>query len=248
MLLLLALACSDGGPYAVTVDGYDYWIYVPEGLDEPADTLVHLHHSGDGQALAESAANQRDLEAAGLIGVFPMGGGEPGDDWRVGVNKDGIPRDDRAWLAAVARDLMDRGDVAALWMSGYSKGGAMAYDYACLGEPLYEGYLPMSGAFQDQVPEDCPNEARPIRHLQGAEDDKWPLTTAADPESSHEGILDSLEGLAVTAGDCMATSVEEGDCQVWPECGADVRLCWFDGGHEKPDGWILDHRDWIDAH
>jgi len=156
-----------------------------------------------------------------------MGGGAPGDDWRVGVNKD---------------------DIGDLWLSGYSKGGAMTYDMACLGEEVYAGFLPMSGAFQDWVPELCEHDARLIRHLQGAEDDKWPLNTADDPTSSHEGIIDSLRGLQSAGDGCMESApVEEESCLSWPSCGVDVRLCFFEGGHTKPDGWILDHRAWIDG-
>jgi len=247
MLLALTLACANA-PYAVDLDAWQYWVYAPEELPEGAPAVVHLHHSGDGRELAESPDIQRQLTEAGMLGVFPMGGGVPGDDWRVGVNKDDITRDDRGFVADVGRDLRaTRDDLGDLWLSGYSKGGAMTYDYACLGEPVYAGFLPMSGAFEDWVHDTCSHDARPIRHLQGADDDKWPVRTEDDPESSHEGIIDSLAGLQA-GGECVAAEPVEADgCLVWDACEVDVRLCFFDGGHEKPDDWLLAHRAWIDG-
>lgn len=245
----LLLACAADPVQGIGVDAWHYWLYEPNDLPEDAPVVVHLHHSGDGRALADNAAIQADLTEAGMIGAFPDGGGVIGDDdWRVGVNKDDIQRDDRAFLADVAEDLRDRDGVGSLWLSGYSKGGAMAYDMACLGEEIYDGYLPMSGAFQDSIPEDCTLRAAPIRHLQGRTDDKWPLLTEDDPDSSHEGIIDSLRALGAGQSGCVdATPVEQGDCLVWPDCEVDVRLCFFEGGHEKPDGWLVEHRAWIDS-
>ena len=252
--LLFLSAC--GGEVRVeryTLPEGDYWLVQPRGLRGAAvPGLVHLHHSGDGQELAENLDNQAELVDAGLIGIFPMGGGEPGDDWRVGRNKDNIPRDDRAFLADVARDVrLQVPELTTLWLSGFSKGGAMVYDYACLGEgALYSGFLPIAGAFQDWILEDCTHPAAPIRHLQGSEDDKWPRTTADDPDSSHEGILDSLAGLPATDATCMldaplAVAEESDDCEVWVTCPEDVRLCIFDGGHYEPPGWIRGHGAWI---
>lgn len=246
-LFLLSLsACAPASVQSVTVDDWRAWIYVPPDLEGPAPAVFHLHHSGEGRAQVDSAALQRDLDAAGLIGVFPEGGGEPGDDWRVGRNKDDIPRDDRAFLAEVARKVRARGDVDSVWLGGFSKGGAMTYDMACLGEDVFDGFLPMSGAMEDRVFEECPAAQRPIRHLQGRRDDRWPVNTADDPESSHKGIVESLLALQDDAA-CMETSTEEGDCVVWTGCDRDTRLCFFDGGHGEPDGFFQGHRAWIDS-
>lgn len=222
-----------------------YWVYTPDSHDGTA--IVHLHHSGDGAAHALDPDVQADLDASGMIGVFPMGGGKVGDDWNVGVNKDDIPRDDRAFLTAVADDVRATLGAETVWLSGFSKGGAMVYDVACLGEPAFDGFLPMSGAFQDWIPAACPNPARPIRHLQGAQDDRWPLHTEDDPESSHQGIIESLDALAATDGDCMSAPAHVDDCDVWASCAAEVRYCDWDGGHAEPPGFLLGHRDWIDG-
>ena len=253
-MLLLLTACGPGEGEAtveeVALSGWSYWVVVPADLPEaPVPALVHLHHSGNGEKMAASGENQAMLAEAGMIGIFPMGGGEPGDDWRVGRNKDDIPRDDRGFLADVARDVSERyGADGGVWLSGFSKGGAMVYDYACLGEEgLYAGFLPMAGAFEDWIFDDCTHGPAPVRHMQGSEDDRWPRHTADDPDSSHQGIVESLAGLAAADGGCMdAEPDHDGSCEVWSTCPTDVRLCTYDGGHSRPDGWIVSHREWID--
>ncbi|MCB9795591.1 MAG: hypothetical protein H6741_23050 [Alphaproteobacteria bacterium] len=236
-LLLLACGAPDLGPYPV--DEGQYWLVVPEGLDpEGADLYVHLHHSGDGEGMAQDAELAAAFAALGQIVVYPDGGGEPGDDWNVGINKDDIPRDDTLFLEAVAEDLRSRWGAATLWLGGTSKGGAMSYEMACLGAPVYEGYVPLSGAIEAPLPHACTNAAAPLRHLQGTQDDRWPLWWADDPESSHMGIMESLGELAASDDTCLQeTPVEEGDCQVWSGCPEPLRLCWYEGGHAAPSDW-----------
>lgn len=248
LILPLVGACAaQTGVVPVAIGDWNAWLYIPDDLpDEPVPAVVHLHYAGEGEGLSRNAEIQGELHEARLIGVFPEGGGEPGDDWRVGVNKDDIQRDDRGFLADVARAIRSRQDVDGLYLSGFSKGGAMVYDMACLGEDVYDGFLPMGGAMEDEVFDACPAAQRPLRHLQGRTDDKWPRTTEDKPESSHEGIVDSVAALQDDPS-CMGEPVMEGDCEVWTGCAADTRLCWFDGGHWEPDGWLVDHRAWIDT-
>ncbi|MFK7928765.1 MAG: hypothetical protein AB8H79_11300 [Myxococcota bacterium] len=246
-LVLLGACSTPTGVMALPIDDWNAWLYVPDDLpDGPVPALVHLHYAGEGEKLANDRELQAELQESKMIGVFPEGGGGPGDDWRVGVNKDEIQRDDRGFLAKVARAIRERDDVEGVYLSGFSKGGAMVYDMACLGDDVYDGFLPMGGAMQDWVFEDCPAAQRPLRHLQGRTDPKWPRTTADNPDSNHEGIVDSITALQ-DEPNCMQTQTWEGDCEVWAGCGFDTRLCWFDGGHFEPDGWIVAHRNWIDG-
>ncbi|MCB9762042.1 MAG: hypothetical protein H6739_19625 [Alphaproteobacteria bacterium] len=240
MPLLLLLACTPNplGPHLVA-DG-QYWLFQPPGVPiEGAAVYVHLHPDGDGAGLADNDTLLDELTRQGLIAVFPDGGGDPGDDWNVGINKDDIPRDDTVFLANVAADLRDRWGAAVLWLGGSSKGGAMSYEMACLGEPVYDGYVPISGAIEAPLPHACTAPPAPIRHLQGTRDDRWPLHTADDPDSTHMGILDSLGELQASDDTCLeAEPTIEGDCQVWAGCPAEVRLCMYEGGHAMPSNWV----------
>lgn len=245
--MIFLLACTEPTDGVIAVDGGQYWMVIPEGAELSGPVLLHLHHSGDGEGMAAESAVVEGLTAAGLVGIFPDGGGEPGDDWNVGINKDDIPRDDTTFLAAVADDLRARG-AGTLWLGGGSKGGAMSWEMACLGEPAFDGYLPMMGAIEAPLPHDCTNDPAPIRHLQGTTDDRWPLNTADDPDSSHMGIIDSFKELTTAADGCMdAEPVIEGDCQVWTGCPETAQLCFCDGGHSLPDDWVALQAEGITA-
>ena len=243
LLLAMAMGCS-GTKLAVEpldVDLGRYWLVTPSGLD-PADgpLLLHLHANGAGERDANDADIQAQLDEAQLVAVFPDGGGAPGDDWNVGINKDDIPRDDTVFLAQVATDLRDRFGEVELWLGGSSKGGAMTFEMACLGEPAFTGFLPIAGAIEAPLPGPCTNAPRPIRHLEGEQDDTWPLYWADDPDSSHMGIMDSLDALTTTDPACFlgATPAIEGDCRVWSGCAEEVRLCYHPGGHHLPADWV----------
>jgi poly(3-hydroxybutyrate) depolymerase len=126
-LLLMLSGCASWEAY--DVEGGRYWEVVPDGAASDAQVLLHLHHSGDGEGLASDEAVRAGLAAVGLIGVFPDGGGQPGDDWNVGINKDDIPRDDTVFLAAVAADLRQRRGASSLWLCSYDGGHPLPDDW-----------------------------------------------------------------------------------------------------------------------
>ncbi len=50
-----------------------------------------------------------------------------------------------------------------------------------------------------------------------------PLRTEDDPDSSHEGILDSMRALQ-SGQECMAEEPALEGCQQWSECPVDVQI------------------------
>jgi len=244
MLVLSLIACGPGpGLSSHDVAEGTYWVYVPDGVDPAeAPALFHLHANGLAERDATREGLQADLAAEGLVGVFPAGWGpDASTDWNVGDNRHDIPRDDVAFLLSVAADLEQRYAPASLWLGGASKGGAMTFELACLADDSpFAGFLPMSGAIEKSLPGPCTHPPRPIRHLQGEEDDDhWPLHTADRPTSSHMGIIDSLQELTTTTDACLdGPSVVEGDCETWTDCAEPVTLCWHPGGHRLPGDWV----------
>ena len=234
----------------IEVDGGSYTLMRPDGVDPAtAPVLVHLHANGLGALTARREGMRDDLASAGLVGVFPEGWGEDAStDWNVGDNRHDIPRDDVAFLEAVGADLLERLTPASLWLGGASKGGAMTYELACLGDSGFDGFVPMSGAIEKELPRPCTHPSRPVRHLQGRNDpDHWPLWTADRPESSHMGIMDSLLELTTTDEGCLDTPVvDDGTCATWA-CADTVQLCWYDGGHRLPGDWVRRQADAIEA-
>jgi len=229
-----------------------YTVFVPDGLDAAsAPILTHLHPNGLGDRTAGLEAVQRALAEEGLIGVFPQGWGtDASTDWNVGDNRHDIPRDDVAFLNQVADDVLDRYAPASLWLGGASKGGAMTFELACLADDSpFDGFVPMTGAIEKELPGPCVHPPRPIRHLQGRnDDDHWPLHTADRPTSSHMGIMDSLDALTTTPEACLEGPTEvDGDCTTWTGCAEPITLCWYDGGHGIPSDWVHRQADALRA-
>jgi len=250
--MLLLLACSPSSEPLVThevEDGF-YTAVVPNGVDpSTATVLFHLHANGLGHQTAAQVDVQDALADEGLVGIFPEGWGDDAStDWNVGDNRHDIPRDDIAFLQQVADDVLDRYAPTSMFLGGTSKGGAMTYELACLGDDSpFDGFVPMTGAIEKELPGPCVHPPRPLRHLQGrSDDDHWPLHTSDRPESSHMGIMDSLEALTTTGDDCLdgPTEVDE-DCTTWTSCAEPVTLCWYDGGHRVPSDWVHRQADRI---
>lgn len=242
MILLVLLACSGSGLSRIETEHGEYWLYVPEDVAPDATVVVHLHaHDGSGQRFAESAGLQDAFAEAGLVVAYPEG---VGGNWSVGHHVEEIDRDDRAFLQEVAEDLgRRRRKAGSIWLSGHSEGAAMTYDMACLGPAAYDGYLPIAGAFWEPAPASCHGPAAPIRHLQGTNDDTWPLDSV--PEGWHTGIRDSLRLLKAAEG-CEAV-VDEDGCEVWTGCAAPVALCLYEGRHAPPAGWPQLDGAWIEG-
>jgi poly(3-hydroxybutyrate) depolymerase len=244
MTLLALFACS--APELLSIHDVaegSYTVVVPDGVDPAtAPALFHLHPNGLGDRTAGQESVQQALADEGLVGVFPQGWGtDASTDWNVGDNRHDIPRDDVAFLDDVAADVIDRYDPPSMWLGGASKGGAMTFELACLAdESPFDGFVPMTGAIEKELPGPCTHPARPIRHLEGKkDDDHWPLYTADRPESSHMGIMDSFEALTTTTDGCLDGPTEvDGDCTTWTACAEPVTLCWYDGGHHIPGDWL----------
>jgi polyhydroxybutyrate depolymerase len=238
------LACSHPPTVEeVPVVGGRYWLVVPDKLEGPVPAVVHLHGDDtDGQTWTHDEAVLESLDDRRLLGAFPDA--ENGT-WEVEPGTGTVVRDDRSFLEQIAADLSARDDVASVWLSGCSEGAAMVYDMACEGEPVFEGFLPIAGAFWEPVPKSCTTPALPIRHLQGTEDQTWPLDTMDDATSQHYGIRDSLR-LLESGESCTGEATADGNCEVWTGCPADVRLCMYEGGEDSPDGWLGGEADWIE--
>jgi len=244
MFAFFLLACaSDAGLTSHEVAEGEYWVFVPEGVDAAeAPALFHLHANGLGDRDAANESIQQALLDEGLVGIFPQGWGtDASTDWNVGDNRHDIPRDDIAFLQRVADDVLDRYGAPSLWLGGGSKGGAMTYELACLADDSpFDGFVPMTGAIEKELPAACTHPPRPLRHLQGVnDDDHWPLHTADRPTSSHMGIIDSLEELTTSTDACLdGPSDVDGDCTTWTTCAEPLTLCWYDGGHRLPNDWV----------
>ncbi|MEM7240479.1 MAG: polyhydroxybutyrate depolymerase, partial [Pseudomonadota bacterium] len=141
-----------------------------------------------------------------------------------------------------------------LLISGFSRGGSMAWDIACRAPDLARAFAPVAGAFWDTLPEEC---AAPVDlfHTHGWTDRVVPL----------EGR--SFGGGAIVQGDVWAslfilratnvcafrqpeTASTEGEqwWRHWSDCESGrIDLMLHPGGHAVPEGWTDIALDWFEA-
>lgn len=264
ILLLVALSgcagegkgdgCGGAGPCALP-DG-QYFAVEPAGWDgqSPLPTLVfaHAYKGSPGQYY-----NDEDVvaafAAAGALLVLPQ---SEGVAWNLS-SFGGPGRDDLLFFDEVLEDVGARWpvDEDRLYAGGFSLGGSMAYELACERGDLYAAVQPISGAFWEPLPEDCPSGDVPVRHVHGTADTTWPVEGQEFGDGFGQGsAADTVafwrehDGCG-PADDPPDDTVVEGPetCSVWSACdpGVEVRLCLHDEGHHRVDGWAERMLDWV---
>ncbi|MEM8841125.1 MAG: polyhydroxybutyrate depolymerase, partial [Pseudomonadota bacterium] len=177
-------------------------------------------------------------------------------NWSVKADGTSFARDDIAFLKSVLADVEETQGLtpAPLLLSGFSRGGSMAWDIACFEPGLARAYAPVAGAFWDTLPESC---AAPVDlfHTHGWTDRVVPL----------EGR--SLRGGTVVQGDvwaslfvlretngCTNRQPESGEVagdhwwRHWSDCRAGrIDLMLHPGAHGVPPGWTDLALDWFEA-
>ncbi|MGJ3265357.1 MAG: hypothetical protein ACFE0R_19210, partial [Salinarimonas sp.] len=167
------------------------------------------------------------------------------------------PRDDVAFLLAVIDDAVARFglDRERGLAAGFSLGGSMVWDLACVAPDAAAAYAPVAGGFWEPLPESCAGPVR-LLHAHGFADTVVPLEgrpigEGADP--LHQG--DVFAGLAIwreTLGCAPNPDTHELGERFWRKswtgCAAGtLDLVLFPGGHRVPEGWTDLALDWFEA-
>ncbi len=264
LLLVPGVASARCGPEAgpCVLPGGEYHAVLPEGWQDGGPAVVHLHGfggSGGGEAGKASIAGVATGRGYALIAPsgIPWREKEPNPtDWAV---RDGtaFPRDDLAFLLAVLDDAAARFgiDRSRILLTGFSRGGSMVWDVACLAPEAAAAYAPVAGGFWEPMQETCAGPVK-LLHTHGFSDRVVPL----------EGRRILWEGLDVTQGDIHAglavwrdamgcddradDHLIEGDRwhKTWA-CEADgaaLELVLHPGGHGVPKGWMDMALDWFE--
>ena len=177
-------------------------------------------------------------------------------DWGVA---DGFEhaRDDVAFVNSVRNDAIARFglDSSRILVAGFSRGGSMTWDLACLAPETGSAFAAVSGAFWEPMATDC---ASPIHlfHTHGFKDRLVPFEGR---EVSFQGfdfiqgnVMKGVEVLRRENG-CMGSAQnsfgDDGSMQKdWVECASgSIRLRLTTGGHGVPKGWREDVLDWFEA-
>ena len=253
-----------------TIEGGEYHVALPDGwAGGPA--VIHLHgYNGSGAKVIGNTGFARGFTARGYALIAPSAlpwrpdRDNSATDWSV---RDGsiYPRDDVAFLAEVLADAETRFgiDRRRVLMTGFSRGGSMAWDVACIAPGTAAAFAPVAGAFWDPLPEKRPRKgcAGPVKllHSHGFTDRLAPL----------EGRLMNFGGIDYAQGNIFeglqiwrrVNGCAEGSRagayltddklwrKIWTDCapGAALELALHPGGHGLPKGWATMVLDWFES-
>ncbi len=214
--------------------------------------MIFFHgYLGSAARAIENDALRRAVHDAGYMLVAPDG--LAGTWAHVGSPSD--RRDEPAFMDRVRADLLARWpvDTERLLVAGFSQGGSMVWDLACLRGDAYSAFVAIAGGFWEPLPEACPSGPVRLRHLHGWSDEVVPLEGRPIRQTFRQGdILAGFalwrrhDGCAMPPDDTFA----RGDlrCRAWTQCrrGGELQLCLHDGGHAFRVEWVAEAIAWMD--
>ena len=239
------------------IEGGAYYMSAP---DEPARGIAVFLHGAGGSG-KKSSANKglaSRFTDRGLAIVFPDG--QPfspdsrGLDWGVA---DDIPsdRDDVVFLSAVIDDATKELGLTdpPVLITGFSRGGSMAWDFACAAPEKITAIAAVAGAFWEPMVETCDAPVH-IHHTHGFADRMVPFEGRQGVFKGfafHQGNV--LKGIDVwrEVNGCVGRADDvatEGALwtKVWSTCDAgSITLNVGPGGHGIPKGWSASVLDWF---
>lgn len=256
-----------GGEIDCEIADGAYSIALPEGWDaaEGGPAVMHLHgYGGSGGGVLRNSAFVLGFLQRGYAVIAPTGqrwqradGKLSPNDWSV---RDGVsyPRDDVAFLKSVLEDAAGRHgvDPARLLMSGFSRGGSMVWEMACLAPEFALGYAPSAGGFWLPEVTDCAGPVN-LYHSHGFADRIVPLEGRQIPIAEKITQGDIWRGLTLwrrengcrTNAENHATRETSGGAvwiKGWSCQTGSLTLALHGGGHSLPTGWTEITLDWFE--
>lgn len=257
MTLPATIAAQDcsGADAPCLLDDGSYYLAIP---DTPAVGLVmHLHGGGGtGRGMLKSGLAKAAL-ARGYAVIAPKGEHPENrwsKDWSVRADGMTFDRDDVLFLKDVKADARARTGLhdAPLLLAGFSRGGSMVWDMACLEPSFADAYAPLAGAFWQNLPVRC---AGPVRlfHTHGWSDRTVALEGRSFGEVIQGDVWASLFVLRATNG-CKNRQPERNSFvgehwyRHWTDCDAgEITVLLHKGGHGAPSAWGPTVLNWFEA-
>ena len=218
--------------------------------------MLHLHGFGGTAEGVLRSDFTPTFANHGFAVIAPQGLVSPIEghtDWSV---RDGEPhpRDDVAFVQEVLSDAsnrfgLDRDDVL---LTGFSRGGSMVWDIACLAPATARAYASISGGFWEPSPSSCKGPVRML-HTHGFADMTVPLEgRPIQGRMTQSDIFQGLELWRQTDGcDAMAGSHDVSGpiwLKKWTDCAAGtLELALHPGVHAVPHGWAEMAIGWFTA-
>lgn len=256
VLTLMLTACAGASGdidrrITVSVDGIDraFQLLVPAGTAAPAPLVIVFHgFTSNAEAVREASGFDDVARAHGFAVAYPQGLGVlPG--WRATAGQGDEDLRFVEALIAAAADEFDL-DEQAVFVAGFSNGGAMAVRVGCELPGLVAGVGAVAAAVAE--PACLPHQPMPLLVFHGTGD-------RIVPYEGVPGVMAPVEGWvgrwAASAGcESAATRTVAADVAetTWTGCGAPLGLYTIDGGGHgwpgpTPDPWWGSTTDAIDA-
>ncbi|MBY6058390.1 alpha/beta hydrolase family esterase [Leisingera daeponensis] len=249
--------CGGGTP--CRIDGGEYYMALPDGWQGgPAVMFLHGYGSSGAKVIANSglvAGFTRRGYAVLAPSGLPWQEGKPAD-WSVRDGWNTYPRNDLAFLRDVLADAAARAGVAPdqLLLSGFSRGGSMVWEVACLAPEFAAAYAPAAGGFWLPMTQDCKGPVR-LLHIHGFTDKVVPLEGRLIQGAAAEIVqADIWEGLQLWRREngCPSNAAEhQAENGIWRKrwkCQAGgLELILHKGGHSLPMGWSAMALDWFES-
>ncbi|MDH3688812.1 MAG: hypothetical protein OEU36_04945 [Gammaproteobacteria bacterium] len=246
--------CAIGEP--CIVDGErTYYAAEPSNWDgsSPLPVAVFFHgYRGSGNAVINNPSLVRAFTDLGILLIAPNG---VGGSWAA-MGSPGEAREDRdevAFVDAVIADAANRWpiDQNLTWITGFSLGGMLAHDIACLRGSRFAAYVPIAGVFWTPEPTACDAGPVNLRHIHGLADTMVPMSGRQIREW-RQGDVRKVIGMWARhnqCGDVPDRTEEQGAliCKIWDSCrsGKELQLCLHKRGHMTPPGWVAESFEWV---
>lgn len=216
-----------------------YRIALPQTAtpDAPLGALVFAHGFGGSAQGTMNNTNLRRL--ADELGIALIALQVDSPDWELPFSPRAYDADgsreflyvDQVLQDVTARHSVDPGSVM---MSGFSAGGMLTWNLACKRSDSFRAFVPMSGTFWLNVPNDCDQPASSVYHFHGDSDGVVPLE-GRQIRNTHQGSVTGTLAMYSKLGgfgDHQSLTFGSATCDLKKNTdGIELAFCSFAGGH-----------------
>jgi polyhydroxybutyrate depolymerase len=205
--------------------------------EQLSGAIVFAHGFGGSAQGTMNNTNLRTL--ANDLGVALVALQVASPDWELPFSPRAYDTDgsvEFSYVDAVLDDLLEhhgiRSDSAL--MAGFSAGGMLTWNLACHRSEKFLGFVPMSGTFWLETPDNCDDTVASVYHFHGSNDAVVPFE-GRQIRNTHQGSITDAIAMYRQLGDFnMAEQIWLAGipCDIATNDNAqEMALCTFQGGH-----------------
>lgn len=214
-----------------------YRISLPENVETPVGAVVWSHgYRGSAQGVMRNGSLRRMIHDKGFALIAAQGIGGTWDLPNGPRTMQSTGAAEFAYFKTVIDDAQERFDIDPdrLIASGFSAGGMMVWNLACARPDMFAGFVPLSGTYWLQPPDQCAPEVASIVHIHGMQDQTVPLDGRPIGQTHQGRVSDALATYAAHGNFANETLENTAllDCaNMTGRDNAILEFCLFEGGH-----------------